>query len=604
MGSRFSISTSDVDVGAPVVPDTRYRDPIIHKPSAYTGSQGIPQIRIRPSDFVTRFIKVKNSDNGTVIPVEFSERKYLLRPYNTKAPRVLFLTSRQTEKSTTLGNKLLQRAAMGRHRASLFVTPSAMQTTVFSKTRIADIIEISPLIKGMTSPHLTNNILEKEFISGSKIYLRYAYLTADRIRGLSVNDVFCDEIQDLLSANMPVIEETASHTKAPFFCYSGTPKTFDNTIEHYWSKASTQSEWVIPCEKHGTPKDPSTWHWNILSERSIGKTGPICDKCGSPLNPEHPDAQWVAMNPYELGSPGGPTFEGFRICRLMVPWFMKNPNKWKEIISAMELYPRAQFYNEVLALSYDSGTKPITRTELIRSCDSTYLNTEEQVEKLSQTYPMYAGIDWGSGENSYSVLSIGCYCRQDDSFQIVYTRRFDGPLTDPDLQLEEMKRLIDKFRVRLIGADYGGGFVQNHSLVTRYGNKKVHKFQYVARAGAKFAYSPKLQRYIVFRTPVMSDIFGALKRRKVRLPKWKAIEHPTGKDIMSIFQEYSETQKMIKYDNPKNVPDDSFHSILYTVMVSMLEVKRPDIIRPTLEKKHTDQEANTMSVLEDMDGYY
>jgi hypothetical protein len=534
-------------------------------------------VRLRPSDFVNRFIRVKDGDSGEIVPISFEERGYLKRPYDTGAKKMLLMMSRQTEKSTTLGNKLLQRGAMNPGRGSLFVTPSAMQTTVFSKTRVSDIIDISPVIQGLTSQRLTNNILEREFINKSRIYLRYAFLTADRIRGLSVGDVFCDEIQDLLAENMPVIEETASHYKKPFFCYSGTPKTFDNTIEHYWSKASTQSEWIIPCQHHGTPKDPASWHWNVVGEKNLGKKGPICDRCGNALNPEHEWARWCAMNP-------GAEFEGFRICRLMVPWFFKDQDKWKTVLQSYERYPRAQFFNEILALSYDSGTKPISRLDLIRACDNRYNNTEEQAAEIAKNYPTWIGIDWGTGENTYTVMSVVSYCRNDDSLQVIFMKRFDGPLTDPDLQLREIKRLAARFNFKFIGADYGQGFVQNHDLVTTYGGKRVQRFQYAARAPGKFTFSPKLMRFIVFRTPVMADIFGALKRKKIRLPSWKRIEHPHGDDILSIFQEYSETMKMLKFDTPKGVPDDSFHSILYATLVSMLSIKRPDIISPRKDK--------------------
>jgi hypothetical protein len=145
--------------------------------------------------------------------------------------------------------------------------------------------------------------------------------------------------------------------------------------------------------------------------------------------------------------------------------------------------------------------------------------------------------------------------------------------------------------------------VQNHTLVNLFGNRRVHKFQYAARAAAKFGYSKKLKRYIVFRTPVMSDIFGALKRRKIRLPRWKAIEHPHGDDILAIFQEYSETQKMLRYDTPKGVPDDTLHSILYAAMVSMIEIKRPDIINPDLERSLKENRTGT-TILEGLDGLF
>jgi phage terminase large subunit GpA-like protein len=162
----------------------------------------------------------------------------------------------------------LELAGVRPNYTSLFVSPSAMQTKVFSVTRIDDIIDVSPALRALKDTRLTYNLLEKSFINGSKIYLRYAFLSADRIRGLSVNSLFLDEIQDLLTELLPVIEETTSHHKSPFFLYSGTPKTFDNTIEKLWSKSSTQNEWAIPCDAH-TPT-----YLNILGIKNIGKNGP------------------------------------------------------------------------------------------------------------------------------------------------------------------------------------------------------------------------------------------------------------------------------------------------------------------------------------------
>ena len=431
------------------------------------------KIRMASTDWTSRFVNIKDGDTGKVRLIGFDERKYLLRPYNTHRRKILFLTSRQTEKSTTLGNKIMALSGMRANYTSLFVTPSAMQTTVFSRTRIDDIVDISPLLKAQAVPkgiatQGTWNILEKEWRNGSRIYLRYAFLNADRIRGLSVNAIFGDEIQDLLQDVMPVIEETASHHKNPIYVYSGTPKTFDNTIEHYWSNASTQSEWCIPCERHGTPKNPSTWHWNVLGPKNLGLKGPICDKCGNMLNPEHPQAQWVEMNP-------DAEFEGFRICRLMVPWYFKNQAKWAEILDAHKRYPKAQFLNEVMAISYDSGDKPITRIEVVRACDPKYQMDEDHVQKLRESCELYAGIDWGTGTRAYSVMTVGGYVRGDSAFQILYSKRFDGPLVDPEPQMAEIIRLINLFRIKFIGVDYGMGFWPNKKLTSIYGPKRVHQ---------------------------------------------------------------------------------------------------------------------------------
>jgi len=581
MASRLNDFSDDFDKGAST--KRRVVDPFYQSRSQKRMRRHT--LKMLPSDWVSRFVRIKDGDTGKVKKIDFSERKYLIRPYNSSAKKMLLMTSRQAEKSTTLGNKLFALSGMRPMYTSLFVSPSAMQTTVFSRTRLDDIVTVSPLLQAMVTKGNTWNILEKVWGNMSMIYLRYAFLTADRIRGLAVNAIFGDELQDLLVDNMPVIEETASHQKDPIYVYSGTPKSLDNNIEQYWAKSSTMTEWAIPCERHGTPKNPASWHWNILGVKNLGLSGPICEQCGGPINPEHPYARWVETNPGDPKRPETrPEFEGYRLCRLMVPWFWKDPGKWKEILEAYERYPTAQFMNEVLAVSYDSGTKPITRAELIRACDSKYTNDLAQVSELAKTHPMYFGIDWGTGQKAYTVLTAWCYCRSDDALQCVYMYRFEAQEADPEVQVEMIERLVSDLHGKYIGADYGMGFYQNKRLTSTFGPQRIHVFQYAARLPMKVAYSSKLHRYLVFRTPLLADIFHALKRGKLRLPDWEAIKEPFGSDVLSIFSEYSETMKMIKYDKPKSATDDSFHAMVYGVLASFLDHQRPDIITPTQDR--------------------
>ncbi len=582
MAARLGFGSTDEDRDG-IEYGVRVSDPELKSASARL--RAAPKIRLLTSEWATSFIRIKDGDTGEAVPIIFDERRYLQRVYDTPARKVLLFTSRQTEKSTTVGNRIFARAGMRPGHTSLFVSPSAMQTSVFSKARLNEIIDISPLIKAQTSDKITNNLFEKHFANGSKVYLRYAFLTADRIRGLSVNDLFLDEIQDLLSTVMPVIEETTSHHKETLFVYSGTPKSLDNNIQHYWADNSTMSEWCIPCEHHGMPGMPATWHWNILSEKNLGRTGPICDRCGKPINPEHPYARWVEMQKLDHERI---TFEGYRICRLMVPWFWKNPKKWKEILAARERYPTAQFNNEVLAISYDSASKPISKIELIQACDPNFLNDYELAKKIAQNHTTYLGIDWGSGERAYSVLTAGAYCRSDASFQIFYMLRFTGPLSDPIAQMDEIESIILTLRPEYVGTDFGFGFYQNKRLLAKFGNHRIFPFEYAPRLNMKMKYIPALHRTICFRTPLMSDMFNALKRRKVRLPRWsgeKGIERPYGEDFLNIHAEDSDNLRMIKYDKPKGKTDDSFHASLYCLLASMIKHKRPDIIAPFKEEE-------------------
>ena len=172
------------------------------------------------------------------------------------------------------------------------MSPSAQQTKTFSNDRLADPIDRSELLRSFVGSR--QNIFEKQFANGSSITLRYAFLNADRARGVSVWALRLDEVQDLLRANIPVLESCTDHAPPAqkFFIYSGTPKSLDNTIEEYRGN-STQGEWVVPCDHCGTPSTGR--HWNILCEKNIGKKGPICERCGKDIHPRGPDAQWAFM---------------------------------------------------------------------------------------------------------------------------------------------------------------------------------------------------------------------------------------------------------------------------------------------------------------------
>lgn len=578
MSAKVSFGAADEDRDIGIDYGTRVQDLELKSNRART--RQAPKLELLTTEWTTAFVRVKNGNTGQPIPVEYSERPYLKRIYDTPATKVLLFTSRQTEKSTTVGNRIFARCGMRPGHTVLFVSPSAMQTTVFSKSRMNEVIDISPMLKAQTSVHLTNNVFEKHFANRSKVYLRYAFLTADRIRGLSVNDIFADEVQDLLPDTMPVIEETSSHNEEKLFVYSGTPKGFDNTIHQYWNDSSTMSEWVIPCEHHGLPKRPGTWHWNILGEKNLGRTGPICERCGNAINPEHPYARWVEMQPFDGERV---SFEGYRVCRLMVPWFYKVPKMWKEILAARERYSTAKFNNEVLAISYDSSTKPLTKLELIASCDSNYPNTLENAKKLAKDNTVFFGIDWGSGERAFTVLTVGGYVRGDNAFQIFFMMRFTGPLTDPVAQMDEIESLINLMRPKYVGTDFGFGFYQNKRLLSRFGNHRIFPFEYAPRLNVKLKYVAAIHRTMAFRTPLMSDMFVALKKGKVRLPKWETMEKPYGDDFLNIHAEDSENLRMIRYGKANGKNDDTFHASLYCLLASMLEHKRTDIIAPFQE---------------------
>lgn len=534
---------------------------------------------IFPSQFTEFAFRMPRMDGIGYENFSFDGRRHMRRPYNTSAKRILLFCGRQVEKSTLLGNIILTYSCLVPAYKTLYVSPSATQTKTFSSDRIKEPIETSPVLKAYTTNALSMNILEKQFVNRAKITMRYAFLNADRTRGIPAWLLALDELQDIIADNIPVIEQCTSHAPEAMkrFIYAGTPKSLDNTIEYYRSGVSkdgkpmsTQGEWVVPCDRHG---GEGGRHWNVLGERNIGRKGLICEKCGGPIDPMHPDAQWANMVADGI-------FESYRIPQLMVPW-----RPWDEILLDYSRYSRGKFYNEVLGISYDDGLRPLTAGQVKNCCNPKVTMHPDALEKLRkellQGGHVFAGIDWGTGENSYTVMALGTYV--DMKFRIFWVHRFTGEDVDPQIQIAKIVTIIRAFNCKVIGTDYGGGFDRNNVLVREFGPARLQKFQYQGRVRKKVWRDERLQRWLVHRSEVMSDIFAAIKRAQLEFPRWEEFREPYAQDMLNIYSEYNETQRIIQYGHRQDRPDDTMHAVIYCFLASMIMFPRPDIITPRRE---------------------
>lgn len=304
-----------------------------------------------------------------------------------------------THNSTLLGNKALSYCCVIPSYKVLYVSPSSLQTKTFSSDRLKEPMDTSDVLTAFTTGQLAKNIFEKQFVNRSKITLRYSYLTADRTRGIAAYMLDIDEIQDILYDNIPIIEQCTSHAPELLkrYNYSGTPKSLDNTIEYLRAQQSTQGEWVVPCDAHG---GEGGRYWNVLGEKNIGKKSLICESCGKQIDAAHKDAQWAAMVQYR---PEKEMFESYRIPQLMVPW-----KPWSELLYQYESYPRAKFYNEVLGISFDSGLRPLSLSQVREHCKEEISMYPADVEKyagLSFSQPVFMGLDWGCHDEETRILT-------------------------------------------------------------------------------------------------------------------------------------------------------------------------------------------------------
>lgn len=538
-------------------------------------------LKIKPHKWVEHAFRTLNRDTRKFENFSFKGHDYWVSIYDSYANKVLAKTARQVAKSTYLGNKAILSCCLNLGFHVLYVSPSQTQTKEWMNTRIKQPISESAVLQKFEDHHLIDNTMEKRFVTTSKINYRYAFLTADRIRGLSgVNCLMIDEIQDILMDNVPVIEQTtfAVGEKHKSFLYSGTPKSLDNPIETMWSDFSTQNEWAIPCHRHsffaGGKKNV---HWNIIvDDRNIGLKGLICELCGELINARDPLAHWVSLNPSVKDRVSMP-FEGYHI-----PQLVSALVDWKKVLQDRQAYSKGRFYNEVLGLSYDHGDKPLNRQDIVDNCDESLSMKPEFLDKLKDTIfdgrYIFAGIDWSGGsDKSLTVLSLATYI--DNHYVFFYIKKYKGAEADLNFQIQDIIKICREWRVTHIFADWGGGMWPNDILTREFGAAKLFKYQY-GNPKIVLKWEPNLARFIVHRSEVMASFFSAIKRRNVfKFPNWDEFEEYAD-DFLSITANYNEKTRMVIYQHNLSQPDDSVHSCLLNFLGSLILMPRRDYIRP------------------------
>lgn len=533
-------------------------------------------LKARKSSFVSHIIHLDGKK------FDFTGRDYLKPLYDSPDKQVLLKTARQVEKTTFLGNNLAINSVIRPYNKALYVSPSHTQTRQFSNEKLKPAIEGSPHIKRyFQDSSVSMQVFEKGFTNGSYIFLRSAFRTADRTRGISARDLCLDELQDFYISEIPVIMECTSHFEDASIMMAGTPKSLDNPIEVYW-KETTQCEWLVKCTRCN--------HWNFLDEKNIAPTekytsgqlppGPVCKKCDNPLQVS--TGQWFAFSKGKL-------ITGYRIPQLMVPWIISTYDQWIKLLWKRDNYPFGQFANEVLGISHDNASKPITRDQLIECCDPDHTllpdhPNHRQIE-IARQHVLVAGVDWGEGNDgselgptgkkrnaSYTVLTIGYYVDQ-RVFKYIYVKKFTGKETDPEHVVREVTRICNLLQVKLVGVDWGHGWGVNNQLVRLLKPDRVVQFQYLPKQKERMKWDPIGFKYQLLRNLIISEYFHSLKHGEIQFPKWSEFE-VFSKDILAVYTEYSEYTREMKYDHRQSDPDDFLHSAIYCRMAGDIALGR------------------------------
>lgn len=380
--------------------------------------------------------------------------------FRTRMPnKTLLKTGRQVSKSTSLAAQGVLFSNCIPYFSTLYITPLFEMIRRFSQNYVAPFIETSPVGKLFSGESTINNVLQRSFKNRSQMLFSFAYLDAERTRGISADKNVIDEVQDMDISFLPIIHETLSGSQDwGIVQYAGTPKTLNNTIERLWVDSS-MAEWVIKCPHSGCG------HWNIPSLefdliKMIGPVhdginnacpGVVCAVCQKPINPRPPaqggTGRWLHRYPEKRW-----TFAGYHIPQIIMPTHYANVDKWDKLIDKMEgrgNVPIHVFYNEVCGESWDSGAKLVTVSDLRKAASLGWPNQISEATKHTQNYThRFVAVDWGGGGvnkgrsdlalQSYTVIAV-CGLAPNGQVHVLYAHR----CLTPNAHTAEARLILD-----------------------------------------------------------------------------------------------------------------------------------------------------------------
>ncbi len=478
--------------------------------------------------------------------IRFDERAYLPDIYASSRNLVL-RASRQVEKSTFLANTILYEACMRPGIKILFVCPRTEQARVFSHTRLMPSIEESPAIRRRLVGNHKNllQVTNMRFVNGSQLFIRAAFRSADAARGISSDLLLVDEFQDIAAGDLPVLQETLSHSSRGRTILTGTPKMLDNHLESMY-RQSTAHEWTCDCGDCAAAV--------ILDERCLGAEGVVCPHCRAPLDPMQ--GRWVARYPHATWG------DGYWLNHLMVPWI-----NYEEVLGRRSTYDLARFKNEVLGLPTTIGEHVVTIEELEACCGLAPMARSPADVPRDGQQQLVAGIDWGGGGTSRTVVVIG-FMRSDYTFQICRFDRF-SPEEDPQRIVRETARCCQHFQVRHIAADGGGnGHVYNRLLLEQLEHLNHLYAIFYSGAGQQPHQDGSLWKWTVDRSATIGALFSRVKNRQVLFPVRDQIRGYLDEFACEVA-EYNDETRSVRYTHPETQQDDALHATNYALLIAL-----------------------------------
>jgi len=501
-----------------------------------------------------------------------TELHFQLAPmyYFAQPATAVYMLARQTGKTSGFTAQALLRGHYQKGFHTLVIEPRADQLKRYNQTILRPMLRDCLLGEQLISRGETGNFFVKELASGSLIYLEFAYLSPDRVRGISgIASTTYDECQDLDFDFVHVIDECMSASRRfGFRQFTGTPKTSDCTLAVMWGDSS-MAEWVIPCTHCSRLNVPSIDQDLIAM---IGKRSLACAKCGKRIDSR--DGHYEHARPDRRS-----VHAGYHLSQVVHPLHYGIPVKWQALLRKMEgrtAYSKSKFYNEVLGIPCDESIKLLSQEDLIAAATKRP-NTLEAALKIRNQYEgTVLGIDWSGGgemESSFTAFAVVGFRPGTDIVDCLYGGRLPLDM-NPDEESVFLLDLARKLNCAYVAHDFGGAGYIRESMMRQAGlpAHQIVPFTYVCSnhvdvivynppAGSSQRYS-----YSIDKARSLAILCAMLRNKKVTLPRYTDESRRVFDDLLALIEiprELPHGSTVYLIGRAPKKPDDFAHALNY-----------------------------------------
>jgi len=469
----------------------------------------------------------------------------------------------------------------------LHAFPSLGQVKKFSQDKLEGFIRTS---KGgfisknkLTSGNAVDNLTMKQFNTGT-LWVDSIGEDGDRIRGMTVDAIFFDEVQDMFASAIGNATKTLTAAKygpvgQGVQVYFGTPKEKNSYFSSLWDM-SDQRYYHLGCKNCNQTFPfylPDDKRWMDIWVSGYTIKCPLCS-CEQHKIEAIERGAWVpSRNPEEC------KLVGFHINQLYIPYFTK-----ENILNLMPennpLQTERIFKNEVIGEFFSGAGLPITRAEIYEKCRDADRSFAKSLNPRERN--VYLGVDWGGkddGEDSNIGQSYSCV--------VILSSAPDGTLLvehahklrkqDFDYKKETIHEMYKRFGVKQGLSDWFFGQDVVHDLQRHYGPR------FLGAQGSGNLLKPLKFRedelIVSYNKDLMvEEIFDLFRKGKIRFP-WKSFEY-----IEWLIDHCTSMESAIRTIGGQPVktyvkgpsPNDGLMALMYAYMAYKFDITKGFSIKP------------------------